>query len=118
MYIHFVEKIAYLQKYSGDIKLVDMNSLTVDIKNTLPEYWNKLLLTDDFELRKNILFGEWSKYNYQYQSTISYLKINLTKVELIFNNNKYSLLYSVKNKSGNVVYYEGKNPLDKNIPKT
>jgi len=113
-----MEKLEYLKKYSSDISFVDFNLLPEDIKKTLPQYWNNLLSATDDKLKNKILIDEWEKYNYQFQSTVNYLKSNLTDVELIFNNNKYSLLYSVKNKLGNIVFYEGKNPLTKELPES
>jgi len=111
-----MEKLEYLKKYSADISFVDFSLLPEEISSTLPEYWRDILSVADTELRHQLLFNEWSKYSYQYQSTLNYLRVNLLKVELIFNNSKYSLLYSVKNRSGNIVFYEGRNPYTKEVP--
>jgi len=111
-----MEKLEYLRKYSKDVCFVDFSFLSEEIRKTLPKYWINVLSASDVRLKHEILFEEWSKYDYQFQSTLNYLKINLTDVELLFNDGKYSLLYSVKNKSGDIVFYEGGNPLAKELP--
>jgi len=111
-----MNKIEYLKKYSSDVSFVDFTFLPEEIKKTLPLYWNSLLSATDPAIKNKILIDEWEKYKYQYQSTLSYLKNNLSAVDLICTNNKYSLLYSLKNKAGEIVFYEGKNPLTKVLP--
>lgn len=111
-----MEKLEYLKKYSSDIILVAYNDLPVQIQNEFPKYWVDLLAVGSAELRKTIVLNEWSKFSYQFQSTLQYLQSNLVDVELIFHKNKYALLYSIKNKAGSLVFYEGGNTYAKDVP--
>jgi len=111
-----MEKLEYLKKNSSDISVVESSDLSEDVKKTFPQYWVDLLSASDPGSRNAIVFKEWSKFSYQFQSTLDYLRTNLVDVELIFNKKKYALLYSVKNKAGGLVFYEGKNPNEKDIP--
>lgn len=53
----------------------------------------------------------WKKYvDNEMSNTISFLNKFLIDVEIMEIGNKYSILYSVKNSKGKVLYYEGRNP--------
>ena len=108
-----MNKLEFLKKYFKDVEIIDTKNIS---NQHLPGFWIMALSEESAETRKNIILTEWRKYNYQFQSTISYLQNNLIDVELIRKKDVYSLLYSVKNLKGNQVYYEGKNPLQINIP--
>ena len=111
-----MKELEYLRKYSKDVSLVDFSQLSEEIISTFPDYSIRMLSTSNQILQHEILFDEWAKYDYQFQSTLNYLKFNLVGIELILNKGKYSLLYAVKNTLGNTVFYEGRNPYTKELP--
>lgn len=50
------------------------------------------------------------------RNTISYLNKHLTNVEIMDVEGAYSILYTIRNSKGDILYYEGCNPQrDKNI---
>jgi hypothetical protein len=111
-------KIIYLKKFSPDIELINLCELKEKELNTIPAYWKKVLSDSAVSNRTEIILNEWEKYDYQFQSTYNYLKNKLVNVDLIKRNNELSLLYSIKNNTGNIAYYEGKNPYIKNMPES
>ncbi|WP_334075085.1 MULTISPECIES: hypothetical protein [Paenibacillus] len=46
------------------------------------------------------------------RNTISYLTENLYEIDLLYFDDRYSILYSVKSQNGEIIYYEGRNPLE------
>ena len=110
------EKLLYLRKYSKTIEIIKYSQLSEKEKKLLPDYWNKAFANNNEKGTIDIILTEWEKYNYQFQSTIDYLKNNLVKVEFAKNNNELLLLYSIKNRIGKEIYYVGKNSKTLNIP--
>jgi hypothetical protein len=105
-----MEKLVYLRKYAKDIEIINYFQLNENEKSNLPIYWCEAFKEKNMEKTINIILSEWEKYDYQFQSTLSYLHKNLVRIELIKTNNELSLLYSIKNASEKEVYYIGKNP--------
>ena len=76
----------------------------------IPQFWKKIFLSDDLKERKSILLTEWKKFvSAELSNTISYLDEYLFRLDLIFYNGEYSILYTISsydNKDG--LLYEGK----------
>lgn len=107
------QKLEYLNKYiieeDGYVRLVSDNEIeTID---SLPRNWYKIFKEKDFTKRKNLILKIWKKYaGVELRNTISYLNDFLEDIELIEINKRYSILYTIKNRLGQVVYYEGRSP--------
>ncbi|MNC13366.1 hypothetical protein D3C75_611110 [compost metagenome] len=52
----------------------------------------------------------WREHKIELRNTISYLYEHLINIELMENDSTYSILYTIKNSKGNILYYEGRNP--------
>lgn len=103
-------KINYLKKYHKDVEIVQDG---FDGIENLPTSWKQFLNLSSTSDRINTVMSIWDKVAGKCLSnTILYLKRNLKNVELITYGGKYSLLYSVASKNGEILYYEGGNPLD------
>ncbi|KZE70769.1 superoxide dismutase [Paenibacillus jamilae] len=111
-------KLDYLKKYSkkrnGSIKLIsdsDLNYLDI-----LTQEWYKIFKEKSTENRIKLILHRWEQYvGSELRNTISYLKESLDNVELIEVNERISVLYTVKDNSGQVAYYEGRLPQTENI---
>lgn len=79
----------------------------------IPQFWKKIFLSDDFKERKSILLTEWKKFvSVELSNTISYLDEYLLRLDLIFYNGEYSILYTISSYDNkDVLLYEGKNPV-------
>lgn len=110
------EKLKYLKRFSPNIEIVGIESLTEEDLGKLPLWWKKALSKQASHLSCEATTAEWASYGYQLKSTYSYLVDSLSDIDLIKQNNEISLLYSVKNTIGGIAFYGGKNPQTKAIP--
>lgn len=62
----------------------------------MPEFWKEAILQVEVTKRITSILEHWSKFLYQFQSAISYLKVNLLDVELVIDNDQLALLYTIK----------------------
>lgn len=109
------EKLRYLKKYNKKINLLSIEDARKIDENLIPIEWRLIIEEDNFENQKKILLLIWAKYiRENLINTIEYLYHNLIDIDIIEFNNKYSILYTIKNTKGSILYYEGKNPLDEN----
>ncbi|GEA29398.1 hypothetical protein [Clostridium diolis] len=108
------EKLNYLKKYNKNINILNINEIDKIKLGVIPDEWYKIFKEKDVKKRIDLLLNIWKKYiSIQLRNTISYLNEHLESVELMYDNNSYSVLYTIKNSKGNYLYYEGKNPRDK-----
>jgi hypothetical protein len=108
------QKLNYLKKYSKNIHIVPLDEIDNIRVDLIPNTWRELFKAKDSKIRINILLDIWRKYvGNDLRSTISYLTEHLEDIEIIANNNCYSILYTIKNSKGKLLYYEGRNPQDK-----
>ena len=104
--------IDYLQKYSKDLQILSVNDLE-NPETILPASWLKILSAREEE-RVAMMLELWQPFN-QLENVLVCLKENLQSVDLICNSNGYSLIYGIRS-GAHLLYYEGRNPLSKNIP--
>lgn len=109
------EKLSYLKRFSSNLELMNLSDLNEEDYNKLPEYWIEALSESTSLNKCKAILTEWEKYDYQFESTYLYMIDNLLDIDLIKQNEEISLIYSIKNASGGIAYYEGKNPLTKII---
>lgn len=105
------QKLEYLRKYSKDVSLVSFDKIDNIGIGLLPNTWRDLFKNKDKKIRINILLDMWRKYvGSELCNTIAYLAAHLEDIEIMENNNCYSMLYTIKNSKGEILYYEGCNP--------
>jgi hypothetical protein len=105
--------IDYLKKYVGDLQILSINDLK-DPAAVLPTSWLPVLSADETERAQKMLVL-WEPFHVELENVVTCLKENLVSIDLGYHAGEYSLLYGIKN-GDQVLYYEGKNPLSKEIP--
>lgn len=109
------EKINFLNKYTLNKKL-SIKILNVDEINNLEEGvipWEWKEAFNEVERSEKIkkILEIWEKnVKDEMSNVISFFKEFLLDVEFMNVGNKYSILYSIKNSNGKILYYEGGNP--------
>ncbi len=107
------QKLDYLRKYNQDIRLVSSSEVSNIEAGLIPDIWFELFKEENINDRKEELLNLWKKYvGYELRNTIAYLSEYLEDIEIIECDKVYSILYTVKNPDGDVLYYEGRNPQD------
>ncbi|WP_332236688.1 SMI1/KNR4 family protein [Sporolactobacillus sp. KGMB 08714] len=114
-------KIDYLKKYTmkkdGYVRLISTDEIgQID---TLPKAWYEIFRERTIKHRIQILLGIWKRYlGTELRNTISYLNNCLENIELMEINKRYSILYTIRNRQGKILYYEGRSPCEdfKNEP--
>lgn len=107
------QKLNYLRKYNQDIRLVPVNEINKIGENLIPNVWRELFKEELVSKRKDALLSLWKKYvGTELRNTISYLNEYLEDIEIMESGNTYSILYTVRNHKGNILYYEGQNPIN------
>jgi hypothetical protein len=103
----------YLKKYSTDLQIISINDLA-NPAALLPASWIKVLSACE-EDRVRMILDLWEPFHHQFENVLVCLRENLISLDLTCHAGGYSLMYGIK--SGNHIrYYEGRNPLSKNIP--
>ena len=96
------QKLEYLRKYSKDVSLVSFDKIDNIGIGLLPNTWRDLFKNKDKKIRINILLDMWRKYvGSELCNTIAYLAAHLEDIEIMENNNCYSMLYTIKNSNVN-----------------
>lgn len=108
------QKIEYLKKYTmiknGYVRLVPDDE--IEHIDSLPLLWYKIFKLKEKKERINTLLDIWRQHvSIELRNTISYLHDYLDNVELIEINQRYSILYTIKNRLGETFYYEGRAPV-------
>ena len=108
------DKLNYLRKYNQDICLLthkDINSIEA---NQLPDIWYDIFKEQDSILRIKKILDIWKvNIGSELRNTISYLDEYLIDIELMESNGLFSVLYTIKNSKGRLLYYEGRNPQER-----
>jgi hypothetical protein len=105
------DKLVYLNDYNQDVHIVASG----EALDAVPALWRTLAAESSQATRKSLLLQAWKPFQPELSNTIAYLGEHLEGIDLISYNGQYSLLYTVKNQKGAVLYYEGRNPLSKNV---
>ncbi|CAH1202492.1 hypothetical protein PAECIP111893_01808 [Paenibacillus plantiphilus] len=110
-------KLEFLKEYTlsenQNIKIIPFHEVRGIGSEMIPKSWFNIFEHKDTDRRIELLLEVWKTCSpVTLSNTISYLTENLYEVDLVYFNDRYSILYSVKSQSGEIQYYEGRNPLD------
>lgn len=113
MISHMEEKLSYLRKYNENVRLLTENEINGLDNNVIPVEWKDLFCNDDINVKIDLLLNLWKKnVGERLRNTISYLNEYLINIEIMKAENVYSILYTIRNSNGKILYYEGRNPLE------
>ena len=105
------KKIEFLRKYRKNVQLVLCNKINTFDYSQVPDFWYDLFQEKTPDKRVERILFIWNKYvGIELRNTISYLSSHLKEIDLIMENNKYSILYTIETDNGEIQYYEGRNP--------
>ncbi|MDR0266769.1 SMI1/KNR4 family protein [Paenibacillus sp.] len=110
-------KLEFLKEYTlsenQSIKIVPYNQVRNIGSEVIPKSWFNIFVNNETDKRIELLLEVWRTCSpFSLSNTISYLAENLYEVDLIYFDDRYSILYSVKSQNGEIQYYEGRNPLE------
>ncbi|MBD8034692.1 MULTISPECIES: SMI1/KNR4 family protein [Solibacillus] len=106
-----MEKINYLKKYNENVRILTVDEISRLNNNEIPIEWKELFYNADIKWNINLLLSLWEKnVGSELGKTISYLYQNLINIEIMEEGGVYSILYTIKNSKGDILYYEGRNP--------
>lgn len=107
-------EIIYLKKYNKDVEIIYNGYEKI---KEIPRTWKYIFSLSNLSDRINQTIYLWEEYaNPLLSNTIKYLKENLINIELIKYKDNYSLLYSINSPDGQIMYYEGGNPINSKLP--
>lgn len=110
-----MEKLSFLKQYRKEVKLVSLDEITSIREEVIPSQWLEIVIEKDKSIRLKKTLELWrSLFSKELSNTILYLSKNLLDVELILDNDRYAILYSINDAQGDCMYYEGGLPT-KNI---
>ncbi|WP_431812017.1 SMI1/KNR4 family protein [Lysinibacillus sp. FW12] len=105
------QKLTYLKKYNENVRILTIDQIEKLEDNEIPIEWKKIFYNDDIKKRINLFMKIWEKnIGIELRNTISYLNEYLTNIEIIDMEGEYSVLYTIRNSKGDILYYEGRNP--------
>ncbi|WP_040949837.1 hypothetical protein [Gorillibacterium massiliense] len=105
------EKLAFLRNYNRDVRILTIDEISRLNDNAIPNEWRSLVYIDDSKEKMDRLLSLWKKsVGLELRNTISYLKEHLINVEIMEIGSVYSVLYTIRNSKGDILYYEGRNP--------
>jgi hypothetical protein len=106
-------KLDFLREYNENIRLVSPDEINnIDI-GLIPDMWQELFKEQDKKKRIEKMLSVWKQHvGTNLRNTISYLDEHLEDIELMELDNIYSILYTIRNSKGELLYYEGRNPQD------
>lgn len=103
----------YLKKYTTDLQILSINDLK-DPAAVLPASWLQVLSAKE-EDRIGMMLKLWEPFHQVLENVFVCLQANLISIDLAYHDFGYSLIYGIKS-GDHIRYYEGRNPLSKNIP--
>lgn len=102
------DKQFILRKYRKNVEVVNYDDIILLGTDEIPPNWLKIAKEVDTGQRVVKTLNLWENFvSNELRNTISYLKENLINVELIKDNEKYAVLYSVRVGDGEIDFYEG-----------
>lgn|SRR5699024_329360 len=102
------DKLSLLRDYGKNVKIIPCEQVERLGTDNLPVEWLNILKEESERIRVEKTLDIWDVFvPNDLRKTISYLKENLINVELITNNDKYNILYSVRVGDGDIDFYEG-----------
>ncbi|MEC1180064.1 SMI1/KNR4 family protein [Metasolibacillus meyeri] len=105
------QKIIYLKKYNENIRILTNDEIGRLGDNELSMEWRTLFVDANIKRKIDSVLDMWKKHvGFELRNTISYLNEHLINIEIIDIDGTYSILYSIRNSNGDILYYEGGNP--------
>ncbi|EOP11382.1 hypothetical protein [Bacillus sp. WC2507] len=105
------EKLSFLKKYKKNIRIIPYHEINKLGCSEIPSSWFELFQEENTSKRVEAILKVWEKQaGAELRNTISYLSMHLVEVELMETDGKYSILYTIKTDTGEILYYEGGNP--------
>lgn len=109
------DKLNFLNKYTLSeelsVSLIESNDIDYIQKDLIPDEWREIFKEKNKSSKISRVLNIWKRYvSNEMSNTIAFLKECLIDVELMAIGDRYSILYSVKNARGKILYYEGRNP--------
>ncbi|MED3122634.1 SMI1/KNR4 family protein [Bacillus wiedmannii] len=105
------QKLTYLKRYNKNVRILTIDEISRLGDNEIPIEWRELFYNDDIKGRIDLLLNIWGRnVGTELRNTISYLNKHLTNVEILDVEGAYSILYTIRNSKGDILYYEGCNP--------
>lgn len=109
------ETLTYLAQYVAEPQLLSTAEAAALDPAVLPATWREFM-REAGEGRCERVLAAWRPFRGAFEQTLSYLQTHLLSVDLLKTRRGYSLLYAVKaEKTGNTMYYEGRNPLARKL---
>jgi len=109
-----ISKIEYIKKYNKKIEIIDNDDLN-SYAEYIPKKWIDILQEKEFLIKAEKTIELWETViGRELSNTISYLKNNLTSLDVLFDGKECSLLYGLQSNNKSIAYYEGKFLLDLN----
>lgn len=111
------EKMNFLNKYTLNekltVKILSIGDIDDIEEGVIPDEWKSVFREVEKTNRIKKMLQIWKEHvSREMSNTISFLNEFLIDVEIMNIGNRYSILYSIKNSRGKVLYYEGRNPKD------
>jgi hypothetical protein len=105
------QKLTYLKKYNENVQILTIDEISRLDDNEIPIEWKKLFYNDDIKGRIDLLLNVWEKnVGIELRNTISYLNEHVINIEIMDVEGAYSVLYTIRNSKGDILYYAGRNP--------
>lgn len=105
------EKLTFLRKYNKNINIIHADEISLIPLGEIPDIWCEIFQIDNCKNKIDMFMNIWKKIlNNELSNIISYLDEYLENIEIIRDDEKYSILYTIRNSKGKVLYYEGRSP--------
>lgn len=102
------DKLQLLKKYRKNVKLVNSDEIDDLTSGEISINWLNAIKEKDNRKKVYKALEIWKEFvAIDLRNTISYLQENLIDIDLIKDNDNYSILYSVRVEDGDIDYYEG-----------
>ena len=99
----------YLQRYVRDPRIITGD----DLSENLPSLWQTVLGQHQTE-RVATMLKQWREFNSEFQQVLAYLEKHLEAIEIVQSSRGLCMIYAVRSQNGNLMYYEGRPPVEKN----
>ena len=107
-----MDKLPFLKQYRKEVRLVSLDEIVSFEKETIPSQWLKIVSEKDKSTRVKKTLELWKHlFDKELSNTILYLSEKLLDIELILDNDKYAILYSISDDQNDCMYYEGGLPI-------
>jgi len=107
------ELLDYLKNYAANPRVLELDELVPDTRALLPDAWLQLLKLEK-RARVEAVIDLWRPFKTEFQQVTTYFNDYLETIDLIESSRGLSLLYGVRARSGEMLYYEGRLPVAEN----